>query len=90
MKSLEDAERELQDIITNAKSLYVKLPTITLRIEKDDLCEVKDKVVDSLQKHQQMTKELKDLLKKLKVENIVGQFESCMVYLGLMFVIDVN
>ena len=56
-------------MIKNAKSPYVKLSCTTNIIEKDDLCKFKDKVVDSLQKHQQRTKELKDLLRKLKDEN---------------------
>ena len=69
MKDSEDAERELQDMIKNAKSPYVRIPCSTVHIEKDDLCKVKDKVVDSLQKHRQRTKEFKDLLKRLKDEN---------------------
>ena len=38
-------------------------------MDKKELLKVVDEVVDSLQKHQQRTKELKDLLRKLKDEN---------------------
>ena len=69
MKVSENVERELQDIIKHAKTVYSGLPTSEIRIKEDEFCKVKDQVVDSLEKHQQRTKGLKDLLKRLKDEN---------------------
>ena len=69
MKVSENVERELQDIVKHAKKVYLGLPTSEIRIREDEFCKVKDQVVDSLEKHQQRTKGLKDLLKRLKDEN---------------------
>jgi len=70
MKDSENAKKKLQDIIKNVERVYSHLiPTTTVRINEKEFCKVKDQVVDSLQKHQQRTKEFKDLLKRLKNEN---------------------
>ena len=58
-----------QDIIKNAENFYSHIPIPIIKINKKELCKIKDQVVDSLQKHQQRTKEVKDLLKRLKHEN---------------------
>ena len=79
LKDSEDAERELQNIIKNTKRVKIAFsPTYTLIFDEKDLVEVKDEVVDSLQKHQQRTMELKDLLKRLKDENsrLHGQLDE--------------
>ena len=70
IKDSENAERELQDIIKSADKTYSAIMSSTVfRITEGELVKVKDQVVDSLQKHQQRTKELKDLLKRLNNEN---------------------
>ena len=69
MKVLENVERELEEIVKHAKKVYTGLPTSEIRIKEGEFCIVKDQVVDSLPKHQQRTKELKDLLRRLKDEN---------------------
>ena len=68
MKALENAERELQDIVKRARR-SISLPIPSLSIKEKDLVKVKDEVVDSLQKYQQRRRELKDLLRQLKDEN---------------------
>ena len=69
MKVSENVERELQEIVKHAKKVFSGLLISEIRIGEDEFCKVKDQVVDSLQKHQQRTKGLKDLLKILKDEN---------------------
>ena len=43
--------------------------TLTIKVNEKDIIKAKDQLMDSLQKHQQRTKELKDLLRRLKDEN---------------------
>ena len=70
IKDLENAERELQDIIKSARKAYSVINSSTMiKFKIGELVKVKDQAVDSLQKHQQRTKDLKDLLKRLKDEN---------------------
>ena len=59
----------MQDIVKHARRVYSGLPTSEIRIKEEEFCKVKDQVVDSLKKHQQRTKEFKDLLTRLKDEN---------------------
>ena len=77
IKASENAERELQDIVKRARR-SISLPIPSLSIKEKDLVKVKDEVVDSLQKYQQRTMELKDLLSRLKDENIrlLGQLDE--------------
>ena len=77
IKASENAERELQDIVKRARR-SISLPIPSLSIKEKDLVKVKDEVVDSLQKHQQRTMNLKDLLKRLKDENtrLLGQLDE--------------
>ena len=69
LKVSENVERELQEIVKCAKKVFSGLLISEIRIREDEFCKVKDQVVDSLEKHQQRTKGLKDLLKRLKDEN---------------------
>ena len=70
IKDSENAERELQDIIKSARKAYSIINSSTMvKFKVGELVKVKDQVVDSLEKHQQRTKRLKDLLKRLKDEN---------------------
>ena len=69
MKDLEKAEREILNIVKNAKKSIGLISLPNFRVKEEELCKVKDQFVDSLQKHQQRTKELKDLLRRLKDEN---------------------
>lgn len=62
IKASENVERELQDVVKRANR-SISLPIPSLSIKEKDLVEVKDEVVDSLQKYQQRTRELKDLLR---------------------------
>ena len=56
----------------------ISLPIPSLSIKEKDLVKVKDEVVDSLQKHQRRTMNLKDLLRRLKDENtrLLGQLDE--------------
>ena len=69
MNVSENVERELEDIVKHAKRVYSGLPTSEIRIKEDEFCKVKAQIVDSLQKHQERRKGLKDVLKILKDEN---------------------
>ena len=69
LKVSENVERELQEIVKRAKKVFSGLLISEIRIREDEFCKVKDQSVDSLEKHQQRTKGLKDLLKRLKDEN---------------------
>ena len=69
MKDSKDAEREILNIVKKAKKINYPITLPEFRVKEEKLYKVKDQVVDSLQKHQQRTKELKDLLKRLNNEN---------------------
>ena len=69
MKDLEDAKENLLYIIKN----FVRVPTHFppspyIEVSEKELTKAKDHMVDSFQKHQQRTKEVKDLLRRLKDE----------------------
>ena len=67
IKDLENAKREIRDIINKGEGLFVG--ALTIKVNEKDIIKAKDQLMDSLQKYQLRTKELKDLLKKLKDEN---------------------
>ena len=67
IKDSENAEREMRDIINKGEGLFVG--ALTIKVNEKDIIKAKNQLMDSLQKYQLRTKELKDLLKKLKDEN---------------------
>ena len=71
MNDSKDAENELQGIINkDARKVYIGFRTFSeIRVGEEEFCKAKDHVVNSFQQHQQRTKEVKDLLRRLKDEN---------------------
>ena len=69
MKDSEDAKEKLLCIIKNSVRVPTHFPPSSyIEVSEKDIIKAKDHVVKSFQQHQQRTKEVKDLLRRLKDE----------------------